>query len=114
MTNDFSKLFWQDEKNRIEINELLDCLSDPIEIDIEEIYHLGLYHSGISTSEFTRAMLTDFDYPIIVSLLDDYEMIIDGHHRIYKCNYFCRNKIKVRILDLKKVPEKFNMFRRTK
>lgn len=112
MVNDFSKLFWQDGDNRIDISEVLELLSDPIEINIDEIYHLGLYRSGISTREFNNAMNSDLSYPIIVSFDEKYEMIIDGHHRLYKANYFCKNKITVRILDLKKVPEKFNIFRR--
>lgn len=114
-THKFSDSYWVDGDIRIKSADLMGTIGDEVEMSVDYLWDFCIYKDGINLTEFNRAMNVDSkQYPLIISMDEDVEMIIDGHHRLYKARFFCQSKIKVRILDLKSAPEKFKIFKRVR
>lgn len=107
-------IFWKDGDICIKSSDLVDVLGNTIEMNVDDLWGHCIYKQGINLTEFNRAMLSDISYPIWIAVDDGIEMIIDGHHRLYKAQFFCKNTIPVKILDLRNLPDKFKIFKKLK
>lgn len=88
---------WNLEDKTITFNEILKFVNEPIILKLSKIKHL-IHNRNLDK---TRIYKADLSYPIIVSVYNNqYRMVIDGHHRILKCESLGIDIIKVSILDL--------------
>jgi len=110
---------WSDGKITItmqDVENMLTELSAPvISIPIEDIAHLDIHtrHKPNKTPEqvkstYDRAMKADLKYPIIITKYNgEYDMILDGNHRLHKAVEIGEDSIQAKVLDLSKVPEEW-------
>jgi hypothetical protein len=74
-----------------------------IEIPVSEIKDMCVHKDKKDEETIKRVESADLKYPIIISkdLKGEYNMILDGHHRLQKAINNNVEKIKAKVLDLK-------------
>ena len=85
-----------------------------IEISVDEIKDMCVHKLKTDDVTLQRVMSADLNYPIIISkdLNGEYNMILDGHHRLQKAINTKQKTIKAKVLDLKNVSKEWQfMFR---
>jgi hypothetical protein len=91
------------EKITITIQEVENYLKDvPItNILVEDIANMCIHKDKKDKETYNRAMSSNLDYPIIISQSNgNYEMILDGHHRLQKSININKKYIGAKILNL--------------
>ena len=113
---------WSDGKITItmqDVENMLTELSAPvISIPVEDITHLDIHtrHKPNKTPEqvkstYDRAMKADLKYPIIITKYNgNYDMILDGNHRLHKAVEIGEDTIQAKVLDLSKTPDWLSVF----
>ena len=99
------------------MQDVLDLIDEPKEVDIDDIYTKFSQYSCMktwtteqfiaSTQDYERIQKADCKYPIlVVSYSGHYTSVIDGHHRIMKAILTNLPSIKVKEARLDKIPSK--------
>jgi hypothetical protein len=118
--NNYKETLWTDKINgkdvTIKISEIEDYLKDEpvIEILVDNIKDMSIHKDKKDEETKKRVESSDLNYPIIITKNIDgnYNMILDGHHRLQKAINSKEIIIKAKVLDLKTAPKKYQiMFR---
>ena len=99
-------------------NKLTELKAPVISIPVEDITHLDIHtrHKPNKTPEevkstYDRAMKADLKYPIIITKYNgEYDMILDGNHRLHKAVEIGEDRIQAKVLDLSKTPDWLSVF----
>ena len=99
-------------------NKLTELKAPVISIPVKNITHLDIHtrHKPNKTPEqvkstYDRAMKADLKYPIIITKYNgNYDMILDGNHRLHKAVEIGEDTIQAKVLDLSKTPEWLSVF----
>jgi len=95
-----------------DVENLLSKMSAPVEnIKVSDIVDKCVHAGKTDKETLDRSEESDLKYPIIIcrDINGGLGMIIDGHHRLFKCMNNNIYKIKARILDLKNCPESYKV-----
>jgi len=108
--------------NMTTIQDILDLIDEPKEIDIDDLEILSSYSSmktwteeqfmaSTSTQDYERIQKADCQYPILlISYGGQYCSVLDGHHRIMKAIITKLPSIKVKVVKLDGIPSKYHRF----
>lgn len=95
----------------INIHQIQDYLKyEPvIEIPVQEIENLCVHKNKKNKKTLKRSQESDLSFPIIISKNSnsDYNMILDGNHRLKKAIDNKIKYIKAKVLNLKDAPSDF-------
>ena len=102
-----------DGKNvTITIKDVEKLLNSGIEkISVTEIADMCVHKGKTDKGTLERSEKSNLEYPIIVSkdLKGNFNMILDGHHRLLKAINNKMDTINARILDLSKCPKEYQL-----
>ena len=109
--------------NRTTIQDILDLIDEPKEIDIDDLEILSFYRfmktrtkeqfmtSSQGTQDYERIQKADCKYPILlISYGGQYWSVLDGHHRIMKAIITKLPSIKVKVVKFDGIPSKYHLF----
>ena len=99
------------EEVKVTIDEIEDYLKDEpiIEIPVQEISNFCIHKDKDDESTKLRSQSSDLSFPIIISkdINGEYNMILDGHHRLLKAINTNKKTIRAKVLDLTTAPDKY-------
>jgi hypothetical protein len=119
LKENYNQTSWSDiidgVKRTINISDIEKYLinEDIIEIPVNKIKNMCCHLGKTDELTIRRSNLSSLEYPIIISkdINGNYNMILDGHHRLLKAINNNIETIKARVLDLITAPKLYqNMF----